>query len=92
MSQLAHTEMNRLVAQVYEKTHTLAINLERVTADHLDLIELCDGLVSEYIGNYPQIELDWLAQMKRKQVEWVPYTPSSHECDTYRIIAGFSVS
>ena len=66
---LTHIALNRLVAQIYEKTHTLAINLERVTSDHLDLIELCDGLVSEYIGNYPQIELDWLAQMKRKQVD-----------------------
>lgn len=55
------------MAQIYEKTHTLAINLERVTADHLDLVDLCDGLVSDYISNYPLIELEWLAQMNKKQ-------------------------
>ena len=56
------------MAQVYEKTHTLAINLERVTTDHLDLVDLCDSLVSEYIANYPEIELKWLSQMYEKQV------------------------
>lgn len=52
---------------MYEKTHTLAINLERVITDDLNLLELCDGLVSDYISNYPQIELDWLSQLYNKQ-------------------------
>ena len=68
MVKVVFKSLCRLVAQVYEKTHTLAINLERVTSDHLDLVDLSDGLVADYISNYPQIELDWLAEMNEKQV------------------------
>ncbi|GMH37503.1 hypothetical protein BSKO_05376 [Bryopsis sp. KO-2023] len=57
----------RLVAEVYEKTHTLAVNLERVTKDQLDLLDLADSLFTDYLADYPEIELEWMSGMYERQ-------------------------
>ncbi|CAD7697583.1 unnamed protein product [Ostreobium quekettii] len=57
----------RLVADVYEKTHTLAVNLERSTKQQLDLVDLADSLFADYLGEYPEIELKWMAGMYERQ-------------------------
>ena len=58
----------RLVADVYEKTHTLAINLGRATKEQLDLVDLSDSLFTDYLGEYPEVELKWLSGMYERQV------------------------
>lgn len=58
----------RLVAEVYEKTHTLGVNLERVTKDQLDLLDLADSLFTEYLSDHPEIELQWMSKMYERQV------------------------
>lgn len=59
---------SRLVSEVYEKTHTLGVNLERVTKDQLEVLDLADALFADYLSDHPEMELRWMSGMYERQV------------------------